>query len=61
MKLSVNLGLPTILTVVFAVLKLCSVIAWSWWLVFLPLFLGLGFTIFVVVLVVMAVAFSDWS
>jgi hypothetical protein len=58
MKLSVNFGLPTILTVVFAVLKLCSVIAWSWWLVFLPLILSLVLTLFVVVMVVVLMARS---
>lgn len=31
------MGLLVILTIIFVVLKLCSVITWSWWFVFLPL------------------------
>lgn len=30
-----------ILTVAFIVLKLCGVIKWSWWLVFIPLYIEL--------------------
>lgn len=30
------MGFPEILTVVFVLLKVFDVIAWSWWLVFLP-------------------------
>lgn len=30
------------LFLIFLVLKLVGVIAWSWWLVFLPLIVGLG-------------------
>ena len=32
-----GVSLPTLLFVVFLVLKLCNVISWSWWLVTLPL------------------------
>jgi hypothetical protein len=34
-----NAGLPTILFVVFLVLKLTGVIAWSWWWVTSPLWI----------------------
>lgn len=34
--------LTGILTIVFVVLKLCAVIAWSWWLVLLPIILWFG-------------------
>lgn len=37
-----KLGLPSLLTIVFVVLKLCDVIAWSWWLVFLPVIIAAG-------------------
>ena len=31
-KISVQIGsFPTLLTIAFIVLKLCNVIAWSWW------------------------------
>ncbi len=31
-----KIGLPTILTLLFLTLKLCGVIAWSWWWVLAP-------------------------
>lgn len=36
---STGLGLPTILFVVFLVLKLCDKIDWSWWWVCAPLWI----------------------
>ena len=35
-----RVGLPGLLFVVFLVLKLCGVIAWSWWWVTCPLWGG---------------------
>jgi hypothetical protein len=40
--------LLTVLGIVFIVLKLCSVIAWSWWFVLMP-FYG-GIVLFLIVL-----------
>ena len=31
-----KISLPTLLSIIFLVLKLCNVIAWSWWWVFSP-------------------------
>ncbi len=31
-----------ILSMIFMVLKLCNVVAWSWWLIFLPLIIAVG-------------------
>lgn len=44
------MGLPEVLTVVFVVLKLTHVIAWSWWLVLLPEIIAVG--LYVLALVV---------
>ena len=41
----------TVLFVVFLVLKLVGVIAWSWWLVFLPLIIWVGIVTWYVYLV----------
>lgn len=38
-NVSGGLGLPTILTLIFLVLKLCDVIDWSWWWVFAPIWI----------------------
>lgn len=49
--MSIQFGsLPVILTAVFFVLKLTSVIAWSWWLVFLPLLIVGGIWIIFVII-----------
>ena len=34
-----GIGMTTLLTVVFVVLKLCKVITWSWWWVLSPLWI----------------------
>jgi hypothetical protein len=46
----------TVLTLIFVVLKLCGVINWSWWLVFLPTLIPLG--ILAIVLVLFALFFT---
>lgn len=38
-------GLPIFLTILFSVLKLCGVIAWSWWWVTCPLWIGLAISL----------------
>lgn len=43
-------GLLTLLGVAFIVLKLCHVIAWSWWLVTLPFWGGLVLVIGLLIL-----------
>jgi len=45
------MSLWTVLFVVFLVLKLVGVIAWSWWLVFLPLIIWVGIIVWYVYLV----------
>ena len=37
-----GIGLLEILCVIFIILKLCGIIAWSWWLVLIPLWIGIG-------------------
>ena len=39
-----------LLQVVFIVLKVCNVIAWSWWLVFIPVYIFAGLFIIVLIL-----------
>jgi hypothetical protein len=38
--MKINLNFLLLLTLVFVVLKLTEVIAWSWWWVFAPMILG---------------------
>lgn len=42
MKVNIDLGaLPTLLTIIFVMLKLCNIIDWSWWWIFSPLLIPL--------------------
>lgn len=48
---SSGLGLCSILTIVFVILKLTKVITWSWWWVLSPLWIDLILTIIVLVII----------
>ncbi|MGE4429073.1 MAG: hypothetical protein AB7G37_21695 [Solirubrobacteraceae bacterium] len=48
-----GIGFGGLLTLVFIVLKLTGVIAWSWWWVLSPLWIG--FLLWVVILIVAAI------
>lgn len=53
-KVSSGFGwLSTLLTVAFVVLKLCGVISWSWFLVFLPIIIDIA--IILVILIVLLI------
>lgn len=45
-----GIGLGGVLLVVFIVLKLCGVIAWSWWWVLCPLWIPIAVWLVLVVL-----------
>lgn len=47
---STGLGLTTILTIIFVVLKLVGVIDWSWWWVLSPTLIDIGLTIIVLII-----------
>ena len=44
------MGFFAILQVIFITLKLCEVIAWSWWLVFIPFYAWLALFVLMLVL-----------
>lgn len=44
------MGITTVLTIIFIVLKLVGVIHWSWWLVLLPTLIALGINIILQIL-----------
>lgn len=54
-----GLGFLSILTLIFVVAKLFGVITWSWWLVFTPVLIGVGLTILILIIAVIAAAVSD--
>lgn len=45
-----GVGLGTLLTVTFVVLKLCGVISWSWWWVFAPIWIPAAIVLFFLIL-----------
>lgn len=52
-----GIGFTGLLTIAFIVLKLCSVINWSWWWVLSPIWIsiGLAVAIFIVAMIVIIV------
>ena len=46
------LGLDTILTIVFIILKLCNVISWSWLWVLSPFWISLILTIIIILYII---------
>lgn len=46
-----GLGICSVFTIVFVVLKLTKVIAWSWWWVLCPLWINLILTIIAVIVI----------
>ncbi|EPZ9216559.1 hypothetical protein JVI29_002954 [Clostridium perfringens] len=53
-KERINMGILEVLTLIFIVLKLCGVIAWTWWLVLLPEIIAFIFYILVIIITVFA-------
>jgi hypothetical protein len=49
------MGFLEVLTVVFIVLKLIGIISWSWWLVFLPIFIAIGIYALIFVFMILGV------
>lgn len=50
MESSGGIGIVGILTIVFVVLKLVGVIAWSWWWVLSPLWISFGLWLIVILI-----------
>ena len=47
---SSGLGILAVLQIVFLVLKLTRLIDWSWWLVLVPLWVDIGFSLLFIIL-----------
>ena len=56
---STGLGLSTVLTIVFVVLKLVGTINWSWWWVFSPLLIDAGLIIIGLIILVIYIAWDN--
>lgn len=54
-----GIGIGGVLQIVFIVLKLCGLIDWSWWWVWSPTLIGIGFFCIVLLIAVIARWFLD--
>ena len=45
-----DIGVLGVLQIIFIVLKLCNVLQWSWWMVFIPAYISVRLTIILIVL-----------
>ena len=59
-NVSSGMGLGSVLTVIFIVLKLCGLIDWSWWWVLSPVWISIGLALVIILIVVICCAISDW-
>lgn len=57
--IATSLSLPTILTLIFLVLKLCDVITWKWVFVFMPIIISGGLTILFFILKIVIAIVQD--
>lgn len=48
------MGLLEVLTIIFVVLKLVGVISWSWWAVFIPLYVVAGIYLAIITIIVVS-------
>ena len=62
METNAVIDIWTVLFIVFLILKLCGVITWSWWWVTAPIWIPLGLSIIVALLVIFIFpdAFKEW-
>lgn len=51
-----GMGVLGVLQIVFIVLKLCNVLQWSWWMVFIPAYISAGLTIIMIAIAII----WDW-
>lgn len=47
-----GIGFLGVLQIVFIVLKLCNVLQWSWWMVFIPAYISAGLTLILIVVAI---------
>lgn len=44
-------GLATILTIIFVIAKLVGLVAWKWWVCFLPLIINVGLVVALLIII----------
>lgn len=56
---SSGIGFISLLALAFIVLKLCSIITWSWWVVLLPLEIPIAICIIIAFIMILCVRYQD--
>lgn len=56
---SSGIGFVSLLAISFIVLKLCSVITWSWWVVLLPLEIPIAICVIIAFIMILCVRYQD--
>lgn len=56
---SSGIGFISLLAISFIVLKLCSIITWSWWVVLLPLEIPIAICIIIAFIMILCVRYQD--
>ena len=54
-----QVGIFGLLTIIFVLLKVFEVITWSWWIVFLPLFVGVGLYLLIIAFMLLLAVFVE--
>ena len=54
-----GIGFAGLLAIVFIILKLCNVIAWSWWWVLSPIWISFGLGIILIALTILVALLSN--
>ena len=60
MKIELGGGFLGTLTIVFVIFKILGYINWSWWLVFLPVIIGAGIGLLILIGVIIMIIISAW-
>jgi hypothetical protein len=55
-----GISVASVLGIVFIILKLCNVIAWSWWWVLAPFWMPLGFLLLAIMGAFIFMWIADW-
>ena len=55
MKFEIGGGFLATLTIIFVIAKLLGYIDWSWWIVFLPVLIGVGISILILIIIIIFV------
>ena len=58
--MKVSVPIVPLVGLAFVILKLCNVIAWSWWWVLAPFWAPLAIAAVVILIMLLAAVFADW-